>query len=80
MFKAGHGLMLYDSKMRVAQSHGPLMSLGLYVWIHQTCGHPDQVYAAGLDELQTPIDGRMEHRADPSGFLRWCVVTSSAAY
>jgi hypothetical protein len=55
-----------------------LTFVGLHAWIYQTFRHPDQVYAAGLDELQATIYRRLEHRADTAGFL-WGRVIDCAA-
>jgi hypothetical protein len=52
------------------------LRLGLCKAFHHDC----QIYAPGLDKLQTEIDGRMEHRANPARPCRWRALHRSACH
>lgn len=46
----------------------------LFIFLHQTGHYAGQVCATGVAQLQTAVDGGVEHCSDPAGSSRWCSV------
>lgn len=55
-------------------------SSDLYIFLHQARHHDCEVYAAGLDELQAPVNLGLGHQPNLAGLSRRCAVATSAGH